>query len=179
MVLFDLDETLVTLFKDTLLPGVAEWFAQRPAGLQVGIVTNQGGVGCRYRTEVEGWSSGGFPTKEEVDGRIARVLASLGVPNALVYRSFAYYSPRTDRWWPTPPEGHPWYEGGGAWSHQWRKPDVGMIKAAVFDTLLPYGDVVVVGDSLEDKQAAESLGVDFVWAWDFFGRPSPEDSIPF
>lgn len=33
---------------------------------------------------------------------------------------------------------------------------------------------LMVGDSAEDQQAAAAAGCDFLWAWEFFGRPAPE-----
>ncbi len=51
-----------------------------------------------------------------------------------------------------------------------RKPAPGMIDAIVEAAgLTDYDDVLFVGDMESDKHAAIRAGVNFVWAWDFFG----------
>jgi len=46
--------------------------------------------------------------------------------------------------------------------HEDRKPRAGMLKKALSKTQISVTDAVMVGDSLKDKLAAESLGVRFV-----------------
>ena len=55
-----------------------------------------------------------------------------------------------------------------------RKPSPWMI----LDIVREYGErldrTLYVGDSPEDRESAMRAGVDFIWAWEFFGRPRVE-----
>lgn len=60
------------------------------------------------------------------------------------------------------------------WRQDWRKPAPGMLQYAMrLKEVLP-AQTLMVGDSAEDQQAAAAAGCDFLWAWEFFGRPAPE-----
>lgn len=57
----------------------------------------------------------------------------------------------------------------------YRKPESGML-TSIMDELSANPDVVLmVGDRDEDLQAAENAGVEFMWAWEFFGWEKPDD----
>eukprot|EP00899_Mesostigma_viride_P016004 jgi/Mesvir1/24404/Mv11072-RA.1 len=103
-----------------------------------------------------------------VDTVVAQVRAVLRdpdrqLPARCVYVSFAYKSKSSGRWAPTPPA---WRREGvpeRCWQHGWRKPEGGMLVAAMRD----HGGVarertLMVGDSEDDRGAAARAGVAFL-----------------
>ena len=59
-----------------------------------------------------------------------------------------------------------------------RKPDIGMLVLCEFEAynagiVIDWGNSLFVGDRPEDEECARRAGIDFQWAWDFFGREKP------
>ncbi len=55
-----------------------------------------------------------------------------------------------------------------------RKPRPGMIDNIVFDARSTKRHTLYVGDLEVDRLVAEKAGVDFQWAWEFFGKTKEE-----
>ncbi len=164
--IFDLDGTLSEYKTGAILPGVTEWFAQKPAGAKIAIATNQGGVGLRYWNEERGLDMGSLPTEDEAINAVYRTLEQL--PDGLdsdVFISFRYQSQK-GYWSPMPPGK----SGDLRYDKRWRKPGAGMIYAAMTLTQVPPDEVLMIGDGDEDSLAAKIAGVAFQWADEFFGR---------
>lgn len=169
--IFDLDGTLAAQDSTELLPGVAEWFAAHPSN-PCAIATNQGGVGLRRWMEGAGFGEPGkYPTQAEVEDRVTTLALSLFHEDRArlpVYIAFAYQA-KSGKWSPIPPEG----QGDPRWNPDWRKPAPGMIVQAMSDAnISDPAQVLMVGDSEADQQAAKAAGVGFRWAWEFFESPS-------
>lgn len=163
--IFDLDGTLADRETGALLPGVAEWFAAHRPDL-VAIATNQGGVGLRYWMERDGFGEpSAYPTEHDVNARVQTVVDALVTP-AVPYVSLAYQSKKTGAWGPTPPGR----EDDPRWSPWWRKPAPGMLLRAMADFGVPLSAVIFIGDSGEDRLAAEAAGVQYQHPNEFFGK---------
>jgi histidinol phosphatase-like enzyme len=110
--------------------------------------------------------SGGFgepdklPTEGEVILRLSRIADALNYPLNMYY-CFAYKSKSSDEWGPAK-------SGEREWSHSWRKPGPGMLLQAMKDAGASPDETVFIGDSEEDRLAAEAAGVKFVHADVFF-----------
>lgn len=60
-----------------------------------------------------------------------------------------------------------------------RKPDIGMLALCEVEAweagyIVDWDKSLFVGDRAEDEICAKRAGIDFIWAWEFFGRPKPE-----
>lgn len=55
------------------------------------------------------------------------------------------------------------------------KPSPAMLLSTMASMNIKNIDTLMVGDSIEDQKAAESAGVDFAWAKDFFGWDQKEE----
>lgn len=58
-------------------------------------------------------------------------------------------------------------------NHVMRKPNPGMIYVAAAELDIDLTKSFMVGDRPEDEGAAKAAGLEFMWAWQFFGRPQP------
>lgn len=61
-----------------------------------------------------------------------------------------------------------------------RKPNYGMLAHIEMcsyknGVVIDWDGSLMVGDRPEDRKCAEAADIDFYWAWDFFGRPVPDD----
>lgn len=61
-----------------------------------------------------------------------------------------------------------------------RKPDIGMLVLCEYeafnaDYVVDWNNSIFVGDRPEDEECAARAHIAFQWAWDFFGRPKPEE----
>jgi HAD superfamily hydrolase (TIGR01662 family) len=176
LVIFDLDGTLAEVYTLRLLPRVQDFFrlvfqAGCPQPPRVAIATNQGGVGMRYWMEKAGFGKPeAYPTREEIEERVRRIVSALTGqdPDGIslpVYASYRYQS-RQGKWAPVPPEE----AGAPGWSMEWRKPQPGMLLQAIQDAGAHPERTLFVGDSEEDRRAAQGAGCAFAWAKDFFSR---------
>jgi phosphoglycolate phosphatase-like HAD superfamily hydrolase len=186
LLIFDVDGTLAEKFRLRLLPGVAEFFRLlKDPGCdsvpRLAIATNQGGVGLRYWLENgKGGNPRGYPTVRSVEERMRRLVEQLGCPDIAVYTSFRYQD-RSGAWSPIPPGA----ESDPRWRRDWRKPAPGMLLAAMQAavvspasvdpnaTVTPDGTIdpdatLFVGDSDDDRAAAQAAGVRFLPAAEFF-----------
>jgi D-glycero-D-manno-heptose 1,7-bisphosphate phosphatase len=80
-----------------------------------------------------------------------------------------------------------WYHNGPKARHPifkhrslFRKPDIGMLAMCEFEAfnaglIVDWDLSVFVGDRPEDEECAKRAGIDFEWAWDFFGRQRPAE----
>jgi HAD superfamily hydrolase (TIGR01662 family) len=169
LIVFDVDGTLAETYKNRLLPGVAEWFANRPADVKVAIATNQGGVGLRYWMESERFGNPkAYPTRDKIIQRMRYLSRRLGVPWKNVYVAYAYRNKKGEAG-PVPAE----FALDPYWRHDWRKPEAGMIRQAMADHGVTPAETLMVGDREDDHGAAGLAGVAFMWADAFFGRQEP------
>ena len=109
-----------------------------------------------------------YPTIEIIEAHIQNLLAPLAKkPEVLV--AFLYQSKKTGQWSPVP-DG---CENDLAWRADWRKPAPGMLVHAMNLFQANPFSTLMVGDSEDDRLAADAAGCAFEWAWQFFGRPDP------
>jgi len=63
-----------------------------------------------------------------------------------------------------------------------RKPDIGMLALCEFEVfnaklIVDWDKSLMVGDRPEDEEMARRAAIEFQWAWDFFGREKPAESV--
>jgi HAD superfamily hydrolase (TIGR01662 family) len=165
LIIFDVDGTLAEIYSTRLLPGVLDWFKNRPDEVDVAIATNQGGVGLRYWMEKEGFGNpAGYPTAEAIEKRMRQLTKKLGLSWENVYVAYAYRQKKSGELGPIPPQ----LSSSPYWRHDWRKPAAGMLKQAMRDYGTAPARTLMVGDSPDDQAAAVAAGCAFMWARDFF-----------
>jgi histidinol phosphatase-like enzyme len=171
LIIFDIDTTLTQKWTDDLLPGVAEYF-QRNDLPHISLATNQGGVGLGYWMHKENFGNPDkYPTKNETMYRLIRLARSL---DARLYVSFAYQS-KKGHWSPIPENQpdiiiHTPGEHYSSWQSDWRKPSPGMLLQAIADANVIPSETLMVGDSDDDRLAAEAASCSFIYANAFFKR---------
>jgi D-glycero-D-manno-heptose 1,7-bisphosphate phosphatase len=130
----------------------------KECGYLIVIITNQGGVAYGYRT------------MPQVQAEIKHTV-SLFQRNPIDKIMIA----------PTHPDGlvKPWNR-----KSLFRKPDIGLLALVERDfserqILIKWDQSLFVGDRQEDRICAGRAGIDFQWAWDFFGRlyPKQEETL--
>lgn len=187
LILLDVDDTLVEAFGIRFKKNVIARLESLPKSTQLALVTNQGGVTLRYWMESEGFGEPKkYPTYDDINNRLLeitkRIQGRTGLP-VKIYKSLAYCT-KKGKWSPTPfdhvLENPALMEQLGdelrEFRHDWHKPEPGMVLQAIKDHKVEPGRVLVVGNSDEDRAAAEAasrvLGqpVAFAWADDFFGK---------
>lgn len=155
LTIFDADGTLIDRATGEFLLGV--WDVLQNTWGDVAIATNQGGPACRDA----GWGDH-FPALAEVEERYGRLAAS--IPGCRLYMSLIFQAKSGEiiapaGLLPDDPRLNP----------EWRKPKSGMILQAMADLGASSADTRFVGDSEEDRLAAEAAGVMFFHASTFFG----------
>lgn len=169
LILFDIDGTIADRDTNELLPGVYWWFSQHAHACSLAFITNQGGVGLRNWMEAGGFGEPDkFPTEEQVLDHIHKVLSSLPNGPYKHYVCYAYQSKKSGKWSPIP-EGK---EEDSKWSPVFRKPNPGMLMAAIVDFDAERTRTLFVGNSEEDEEAALQAGVAYQSAEEFFRRGS-------
>lgn len=165
LIIFDLDGTLAPRDSDKLYDDAARWFRNQPTP-NVFIATNQGGIGLRYWMEHDGFGEPEkYPTLQAFNARVEGMFEGLpAIP--LMLMCAAYQSKKSGQWGPIP-AGE---ETNPIWDHRWRKPAPGMLQHAILVTGTRPTDSLMVGDSEEDRQAAQAAGCVFQWAAEFFRR---------
>ena len=164
--IFDWDGTLAKFKTGEPLPNVKEKLATLPDVPKV-IATNQGGVGFRWWQEHDGFGEPErLPTEAHIRRLFKSTMAELGIMGWPVYFSFAYQAAKSGRWSPEPPHDTLDRE---CWRHDWRKPQAGMLLAAMERFGVAPEHTLMIGDWDEDTLAASLAGVHFQFAKDFFG----------
>lgn len=131
-----------------LIPGVLEKIQALHERTRVAIVSNQGGVGLGHMTEAMAY----------------KLLEDLA--------ESAFWEPRR------------WFSWIFACCHAprdfcaCRKPSPLMLYRAMEHAHVRPMDALYVGDMESDREAAQRAGVDFLWAWEFFGWQPPPGAIP-
>lgn len=173
LIIFDLDGTLQEKWDDQLMPGVAEWFSEWMAleegdpmyRCQFGIATNQGGVGLRKILERNGKDGAKYPTRDEVVDRLRNISKRL-VGNDAMFLSVAAlnYQDKNGEWAIDydPDQHFSW------WNPEFRKPGKAMLEFIMDLAHASPEETTMVGDSDDDRLAAEKAGVRFEWAKSFF-----------
>lgn len=175
LIIFDIDGTLADRETHELLPGVREWFDKFSRGHLIALATNQGGVGLRHWMETEGFGNPvDFPTESEAIEHIRLVMDKLtpagrADDNLIFYVCFAYQSKQSGKWSPPKVVGH-------MWEQNCRKPAPGLLLLAMQDAQSRPEQTIMVGDSDDDRGAAEAAGCHFQDADWFFGRVNREFS---
>ena len=154
--IFDKDKTLVsgpdnrpanTPDEQQPLPGVIETIAAlRAAGHKIAIASNQGGVA---------W---GFITVAQAQTLVKDAATKIG---GVDFWRCSCYDERAKAKNLDSPYARKSYR---------RKPRPGMLKELM--RVAGTTDAVMIGDSEDDRKAAESAGIAFEWADKFFGRTS-------
>ncbi|TXH11264.1 MAG: HAD-IIIA family hydrolase [Hyphomicrobiaceae bacterium] len=171
LIIFDADGTLVDRESGRFLAGVEEWLATRLQGVALAIVTNQGGPACRSTP----WGvNKDYPTLAQVEERYGDLAQSIG---AKLYMCLVYVDKNGTPYWPKETWPSDWIfnkkretDDPRTWL-RWRKPEPGMLLQAMSDVGVSPDETLMVGDRPEDEAAAQSAGVSFTWAHEFFGRP--------
>lgn len=155
--IFDIDGTLIDRESGEFLPGVERFFTNLPDYSRFALATNQGGPACHDA----GWPwSEQYPSLADVEARYGALAARLG---AKLFMSLIYQTSRGSILAPVglsdqDPRLNP----------DWRKPKPGMLLAAMAHFGAKPQATLFVGDSEEDRQAAEAAGVSFISAEEFF-----------
>lgn len=178
LIIFDLDGTLADMNSDKPYEYVMDWFSQNCSGnMKYAICSNQGGVGLRYWMLKDGWGNpDGLPMVADVEKRIMDLKSHIPV-ELIVYVCYRYRQQMSKGGGlsPVPPPVQHRAENG-SWDAEWRKPRPGMLLRAISDAEVKANRTLMVGDRIEDQQAAVNAGCDFMWAWRFFDRPKPEEN---
>lgn len=169
LIIFDLDGTLADRDSDTLYPHAEQWLKEHDNWM---VATNQGGVGLRYWMERDGFGTPEqYPSQADVEIRLQRLFPML-TPERLVNSvlvCFCYQSKKSGKWSPVPPEKVSPYITLGEWWQEWRKPAPGMLLYAMRLRDVTPADTLMVGDDVEDMQAASAAGCTFMYPHEFFG----------
>ncbi len=175
LLIFDIDGTLQQKWSNELMPGVAEWFAAynaaQPGDLlyhcKLAFATNQGGVGLRMILDRQGKDGSKYPTQDEVISRMHALSRTLtGDPHAfMAVAALNYQDSRTGEW-AIEYAAEEYYEW---WNPAFRKPNGDMLKFIMSVQGVPAAATTMIGDSEDDRRAAEAAGCAFAWAKDFFG----------
>lgn len=176
LLIFDIDGTLQAKWSSDLLPGVAEWFqafrdAQPGDDLyhcKLAFATNQGGVGLRMILERQEKDASKYPTRDGVIDRMHALSRQLtGDPHTfMAVAALNYQDGRTGEW-AIDYHHDEYYEW---WDPAFRKPSGGMLKFIMEVQGVGAGDTTMIGDSEDDRLAAEAVGVRFVHADEFFAE---------
>ena len=170
LLILDFDGTIAEFKTGAILPNVKETLASLPANVQIAIASNQGGVGLRHWMEVDNFgNSEAYPTESAIRSMFTDVLEELGI-DARVYLCFAYQSKKTGAWSPTPINIPADERARSCWQQSWRKPNAGMLVAAMEDFGVAPHDTLMCGDWQEDADAAKAANCNFEWADEFFKR---------
>lgn len=181
LIIFSLDGTLCRYPGTDLMPGRKEFFERLPEGIRVAIATNQGGVG--YRRWLETAKSdfatekmiARYPTQAGVEKRLLTVVGNIepliGRREVAIYMCFAYQF-KSGAWAPPPSEAY--LDGESLLDRRWRqnrrKPEPGMLLAAMkFADAIPER-MLFVGNDDNDKEAARRAGCAYQDEEEFF-RP--------
>jgi D-glycero-D-manno-heptose 1,7-bisphosphate phosphatase len=166
LLLCDLDGTLVEPWRTIPLPDVRERLrVLQEQGVAVVVVTNQGRVGYRYAHEQRGeWAKAAqYPTFEDVQARLAAIAERLPFRRSYI----SLYHGRPD--WSMPAyrrviEFHRPVPTFWSWRPDWHKPRPGMRLQALEDLNVMPSEALMVGDRIENREAARAAGVPFRWA---------------
>ncbi|MCB2178322.1 HAD-IIIA family hydrolase [bacterium] len=165
LAIFDIDGTLTEIRPEVLerqprlvtpnhlgeqqpIPGVAEKLAElKAAGLEIALATNRGGVAF------------GYTTLEEAQALVEEAAEMCGIPEVKKYLCPYHAKARGPR-----------SVAAFAREDDCRKPNPGMLLAALKDHGVEPADAFYVGDMDTDREAAQNAGVDFYAAEVFFRR---------
>lgn len=180
LIIFDLDGTLAPMDSDELYPDAKQWLENTPHNpgsvmpwRSWAIATNQGGIGLRHWMEKDGFGEPKkYPTLQDFEARIAKLFPDVENEYRWWLQMCArYQSKKSGKWCPVPE----WGTGLAMWNETNRKPAPGMLQHLMIVTGWSKAVTLMVGDSDEDKGAAEAVGCDFMWAWQFFKREKPDE----
>lgn len=138
-----------------LFPDVeAKIWQYRNEGYLIFGITNQGGVAYGYKTP------------QDNDAEIDKTCSLFGQNPFHIIKSCLHH----------PKGSHEPYNHRSLL----RKPDVGMLALCEVDAweagfIVDWDNSIFVGDRPEDMECAERAGIEFQWAWQFFGRSKPEE----
>lgn len=164
--IFDLDGTLCERDKTDLRPKVARTLSTLAnAEAKFAIATNQGGVGLRYWMEKAKFGEPEkYPTAETVIARLGIVLVQVealtGQPWGLFF-CFAYFT-KTGKRGLLPNSSAP------EWSFWHRKPNPGMLNAAIQWANVQPAQALMIGDRDDDMHAAKAAKCAFQFEGDFW-----------
>lgn len=171
--IFDVDGTLCDRDARALRPGTftkLAIMANTYPNAQFAIASNQGGVGLRRWMEMGDFGAPElYPTQDEVEERLIDIARHVEIATrrrCRTYVSFAYIT-RAGKLAPKPPDVD---ETDERWFYAFRKPNTGMIEAAIRDAGVADGNILMIGDRQEDHDAAQGAGISFAWAAIFFAE---------
>lgn len=157
LTIFDIDGTITDRDSTDIYPGATALIRSLSAnGSRIALATNQGGPACHDA----GWSfSQNFPSLEQVQERLSIIKAqveSLAGQEIGLFACYAYKSKSGEillpaNLDPTAPEASP----------AWRKPQPGMLLAALAWADARPDEAAMWGDSAEDEDAAKLAGIEF------------------
>lgn len=176
LLVFDVDGTLADSDSGNLYHGAAmffDWLRRRQNNKErvpsIALATNQGNVGLRYWMLSEDWGNPHLlPSLADVHTRLVGIQSLIPLYSRL-YVAYAYRNRSNGRWSPTPMQFAGWSE----WSRNWVKPSPGMLLQAMSDyKIADSKSVLMIGDQVEDKAAAESAKTRFLWSEIFHDKIS-------
>lgn len=172
LIIFDVDGTLSTPDSGKLRSDAKPYFKNLKSaypeggGPKIALVANQGGVGLRYWMETNGFGEPKeYPTQKKAEGHINGVAKEIEklYEKPDIYISFAYQS-RKGEWAPTPKDKR----SDPRWRRNWRKPEPGMLLAAMKAAGVKPEETLMVSD--DGPETAQNAGCDHMWDHEFFQR---------
>jgi histidinol phosphatase-like enzyme len=174
-IIFDVDGTVAKKWEDEILPGRRQKLAQLKAqGKRIFLATNQGGPAYRMLYTREGSAmADNYPRLIDVISRLYLITQAIGAESCFVA---LHPGPGdiAETLCPTltmdPVAVHMFYDKtiNACWQLEWRKPRPGMIWEIVRETNARHGSILLVGDSMEDMDAAHASGILYSDADEFF-----------
>lgn len=182
LIIFDLDDTLVSRYGTNFLPGVKNLLKAIPASTSVAIATNKGNVGLYYWMEEGGWGNlaDSPQTPDEAEAQINEVqknVEDLIGRSVALYKCYAFVSSKGNIA-PIPKVVQESMIHGlipSEWDINNRKPQPGMLLEAMADAGVEPHETLFIGDRDTDQEAAEMALCHFLHVDSIL--PSYKDSI--
>lgn len=161
LILMDVDGTITDRDSTEIYPKMWSFIEALDQDCQVALVTNQGGPACHDA----GWPwSETYPSLQKTEERLGQILLTLEKRDH-IYGMFVCYAYKQKNGVIILPKGkiksdrcHSYF----AFSElAFRKPEPGMILAAMKEYRVVASETLMIGDRPEDRAAAEAAGVAF------------------
>ncbi len=171
VIALDVDGTLVETFTSTeLKPHVKialERIVEHYPHMQFAFVTNQGGPACLdapWNLDEDGQPKKQYPSVSDVNDRIGNIrqqVEKIVGREIEVYMSLVYQGKDGETFLPRGLS----FEPHSPTDPDWRKPQPGMLYSIQNDYKVRSSEIIMIGDSSADWDAADAAGIDSMSAW--------------
>ena len=155
LICFDVDNTLTDFNSDDLRPQ-AEAHLNTLKSNHIALITNQGGPACR---DAEWPWSEKYPTMAEVNARLGWIAKQVKKLTGILPAAFVSWAYITKNDQVLFPKDLP----DDLRDVTLRKPSPAMLLKAMRHYDCQPSDVLMIGDGVEDAEAAKAAEVDFMW----------------